>query len=52
MNRKTLATLDTGVVFDTAPLLRSYSYVRMQPSASYTIGSVASAVFAAGESKS
>ncbi|ETO82902.1 hypothetical protein F444_03006 [Phytophthora nicotianae P1976] len=46
MNRKTLATLDTGVVFDTAPLLRSYSYVRMQPSASYTIGSVASAVFA------
>ncbi|KAK1942577.1 Neutral ceramidase [Phytophthora citrophthora] len=46
MNRKSLATLDTGVIFDTAPLLRSFTYVRTQPSSSYSIGSVASAVFA------
>ncbi|KAF1786561.1 Neutral/alkaline non-lysosomal ceramidase, C-terminal [Phytophthora cactorum] len=46
MNRESLATLDTGVVFDTAPLLRSFIYVRTQPSDSYPVGSVASAVFA------
>ncbi|KAG1687834.1 hypothetical protein DVH05_004565 [Phytophthora capsici] len=46
MNRKSLATLDTGVIFDTAPLFRSFTYVRAQPSSSYRIGSVASAVFA------
>ncbi|KAL3664424.1 hypothetical protein V7S43_010747 [Phytophthora oleae] len=46
MNRKSLATLDTGVILDTAPLLRSFTYVRTQPSTSYTIGSLASAVFA------
>ncbi|KAG3058794.1 Neutral ceramidase, partial [Phytophthora idaei] len=46
MNRESLTTLDTGVVFDTAPLLRSFIYVRTQPSASYPVGSVASAVFA------
>ncbi|KAG7377738.1 hypothetical protein PHYPSEUDO_011065 [Phytophthora pseudosyringae] len=46
MDRESLDTLDTGVLLDTAPLLRSFTYVRTQPSGFYAIGTVASAVFA------
>ncbi|GMF38731.1 unnamed protein product [Phytophthora lilii] len=46
MNHDNLMTLQTGVIMDSAPLFRSFSYVRTQPSSSYKVGSVASAVFA------
>ncbi|EEY70371.1 neutral ceramidase, putative [Phytophthora infestans T30-4] len=51
INRNSLITLQTGVVMDSAPLLRSFSDVRTQPSSSYSVGSVASAVFAGAHPK-
>ncbi|POM58036.1 Hypothetical protein PHPALM_37375, partial [Phytophthora palmivora] len=51
INRNTLITLQTGVAFDSSPLLYSFSYVRTQPSSSYAVGSVASAVFAGAHPK-
>ncbi|GMF57870.1 unnamed protein product [Phytophthora fragariaefolia] len=51
LDRNSLITLQTGVVFDSAPLLRSFSYVRTQPASSYAVGSVASAVFAGAHPK-
>ncbi|GMF33519.1 unnamed protein product [Phytophthora lilii] len=51
LDRASLVTLQTGVVLDSAPLLRSFSYVRTQPASSYAVGSVASAVFAGAHPK-
>ncbi|KAG6584501.1 Neutral ceramidase [Phytophthora cinnamomi] len=51
LDRSSLITLQTGVVFDSSPLLRSFSHVRTQPSSSYAVGSVASAVFAGAHPK-
>jgi neutral ceramidase len=51
LDRSSLVTLQTGVAFDSAPLLRSFAYVRTQPSSSYAVGSVASAVFAGAHPK-
>ncbi|KAE9135958.1 Neutral ceramidase [Phytophthora fragariae] len=51
INRSSLITLQTGVVSDSAPLLRSFSSVRTQPASSYAVGSVASAVFAGAHPK-
>ncbi|KAG2768381.1 hypothetical protein PC116_g33208, partial [Phytophthora cactorum] len=51
IDRTSLITLQTGVVVDSAPLLRSFSDVRTQPSSSYAVGSVASAVFAGAHPK-
>ncbi|KAG6584494.1 Neutral ceramidase [Phytophthora cinnamomi] len=51
LDRSSLITLQTGVVFDSSPLLYSFSYVRTQPSSSYAVGSVASAVFAGAHPK-
>ncbi|KAI9988442.1 hypothetical protein PInf_021854 [Phytophthora infestans] len=51
IDRTSLITMQTGVMMDTAPLLRSFSYVRTQPSSSYAVGSVASAVFAGAHPK-
>ncbi|KAL4117379.1 hypothetical protein PRIC2_011370 [Phytophthora ramorum] len=46
IDRDSLMTLNSGVVVDSAPLLHNFTYVRTQPSSSYSIGGVASAVFA------
>ncbi|ETI57384.1 hypothetical protein F443_00302 [Phytophthora nicotianae P1569] len=51
IDRTSLITMQTGVVMDAAPLLRSFSDVRTQPSSSYTVGSVASAIFAGAHPK-
>ncbi|KAK1931292.1 Neutral ceramidase [Phytophthora citrophthora] len=51
IDRSSLITLQTGVVLDSAPLLKSFNSVRTQPSSSYTVGSVASAVFAGAHPK-
>ncbi|KAE8959669.1 hypothetical protein PF005_g31152, partial [Phytophthora fragariae] len=51
LNRSSLITLQTGVVFDSAPLLQTFNYVRTQPASSYAVGSVASAVFAGAHPK-
>ncbi|KAG3054221.1 hypothetical protein PI124_g23672, partial [Phytophthora idaei] len=51
IDRTSLITLQTGVVVDSAPVLRSFSDVRTQPSSSYAVGSVASAVFAGAHPK-
>ncbi|KAG7394199.1 hypothetical protein PHYBOEH_005538 [Phytophthora boehmeriae] len=51
IDRSSLITLQTGVVFDSAPIFQSFSYVRTQPSSSYAIGAVASAIFAGAHPK-
>ncbi|ETO86129.1 hypothetical protein F444_00284 [Phytophthora nicotianae P1976] len=51
IDRTSLIMMQTGVVMDAAPLLRSFSDVRTQPSSSYTVGSVASAIFAGAHPK-
>eukprot|EP00644_Phytophthora_capsici_P000480 jgi/Phyca11/540391/estExt2_Genewise1Plus.C_PHYCAscaffold_40891 len=51
IDRRSLVTLQTGVVLDSAPLLKSFNSVRTQPSSSYVVGSVASVVFAGAHPK-
>eukprot|EP00644_Phytophthora_capsici_P000479 jgi/Phyca11/540389/estExt2_Genewise1Plus.C_PHYCAscaffold_40889 len=51
IDRSSLITLQTGVVLDSAPLLKSFNSVRTQPSSSYVVGSVASVVFAGAHPK-
>ncbi|EGZ12428.1 hypothetical protein PHYSODRAFT_515606, partial [Phytophthora sojae] len=49
--RKSLITIQTGVVFDSAPFMRFYSSVIKQPDSSYAIGSAAWVVFAGAHPK-
>ncbi|KAG1701844.1 hypothetical protein DVH05_010336 [Phytophthora capsici] len=51
IDRSSLITLQTGVVLDSAPLLKSFNSVRTQPSSSYVVRSVASVVFAGAHPK-
>ncbi|RLN54933.1 hypothetical protein BBJ28_00006270 [Nothophytophthora sp. Chile5] len=51
LDRDSMLNFQTGVVLDTAPIFKSFSSVRTQPSSSYAIGSVASAIFAGAHPK-
>uniref|UniRef100_K3WIZ4 Neutral ceramidase n=1 Tax=Globisporangium ultimum (strain ATCC 200006 / CBS 805.95 / DAOM BR144) TaxID=431595 RepID=K3WIZ4_GLOUD len=44
-DRSKLVNFQTGVVFDTVPIGKSFGSIRTNPAASYTIGSTASALF-------
>ncbi|EGZ08155.1 hypothetical protein PHYSODRAFT_255995 [Phytophthora sojae] len=46
INRSTLAAVETTAGLDVAPKNQNFSYVRSQPSSSYAVGGLASAVFA------
>ncbi|GMF58662.1 unnamed protein product [Phytophthora fragariaefolia] len=46
INRSSLGTVETSAGVDVAPQNGNFSYVRFQPSISYTVGGVASATFA------
>ncbi|KAE9177371.1 Neutral ceramidase B [Phytophthora fragariae] len=46
MNRSSLSAVETSAGLDVAPNNQNFSYVRSQPSSSYAVGGLASAVFA------
>jgi neutral ceramidase len=51
IDRSSLLNFQTGVVLDSTPFLKSFSYVRTQPSSTYSIGSTVSVVFAGAHPK-